>query len=135
MYDFKFTSIGIDSTLLQSEVQCGYYPGYYPTQDATNPKSSIFCKDYYNFAKKIVGGCSYDLGAGNCLTVDVYPNSIGCASAIETYMISLIQPHALMLLGCSAFNMLFMITSCCMWWKRKSSDVFPEFLTEKKVSS
>ena len=60
---------------------------------------------------------------------------IGCASAVEDYAVTLISPHVFLLAMCAAVHGLFMLYSCCMWWKRKESDVFPEFTTATQVST
>jgi hypothetical protein len=119
---------GISSDLLDARVTCGAYENYYPQQDN--------CLDYKDFAADppIIGGCEYDLGVGFCLDVRVKSSSMGCASEVEDYAVTLITPHFAMLLFSSAVSLLFMTYSCCMWWKRKDSDLFPEFVTDVKVS-
>lgn len=118
---------GIDSSLTKARVTCSTYDNYYPEQ--TN------CIDYIDFAADppLVGGCVYDLGISFCLNNDIQSSSLGCASATEDYVVALISPHAPIILGCCVLNMLYMIIACCMWWKRKETDVFPDFLTENKV--
>ena len=75
------------------------------------------------------------MGVGYCLTVDIDGSMIGCASAVEDYSVTLISPHVPLLIICAAVHALFMLYSCCMWWKRKDSDVFPEFTTVTEVGS
>lgn len=118
---------GVDSYLLESRVICSQYDNYYPAQDN--------CIDYKDFAANppIIGGCQYDLGVGFCLDVDITKDSLGCASTVEDYATSLISAHAMVLFLCAAVSLLFMTYSCCMWWKRKESDLFPKFVTEVKV--
>jgi hypothetical protein len=73
------------------------------------------------------------MGVGYCLTVDIDGSMIGCASAVEDYSVTLITPHVPLLMICAAVHALFMLYTCCMWWKRKDSDVFPEFTTVIEV--
>lgn len=120
---------GIDSYLLEHRVICSQHDNYYPRQSE--------CIDYKDFAADppIIGGCQHDLGVGFCLDAEISPASTGCASAVEDYATQLIEPHSIMLLVSSGMSLLFMTYSCCMWWKRKSTDLFPEFVTEVKVTS
>jgi hypothetical protein len=119
---------GISGALLNQRVTCGPFPDYYPQQSN--------CVDYKDFAASppLIGGCEYDLGVGFCLDVVVLPETSGCASATEDYVVALIAPHAVLLVLCSLFNAIFMLFACCMWWKRKETDIFPEFITEHKTS-
>lgn len=119
---------GVDGYLLEGRVICSEFEFYYPVQDN--------CIAYKDFAADppIIGGCNYDLGVGFCLDAAIQGNSLGCASAVEDYAVALIAPHSGMLFVSSAFSLLFMTYSCCMWWKRKESDLFPAFVTEVKVS-
>jgi hypothetical protein len=120
---------GIDSKFLSRRVTCSRFEGYYLEQDN--------CINYYDLSTDppTIGGCRYDLGVGLCLELDISGSTTGCASATEDFVSSLIAPHAPMLLVCSVFNMMYMLIACCMWWKRKESDVFPSFLNPVKVSS
>ena len=118
---------GISSDLLAQRVTCGPFENYYPEQSD--------CVDYKDFSANppLVGGCLYDLGVGFCLDVAIRSESLGCASVVEDYAVQLISPHSVMLLASSAFSLLFMTYSCCMWWKRKETDLFPAFVTDVKV--
>jgi len=121
---------GIDGQFLKHKVDCGNYPDYYPEQVGT-------CTNYYDVSVNppLVGGCKYDLGVGFCLnTQDIDKSAIGCAAATEDYVIALISGHAVMIMMSSTFNAIFMLFACCMWWKRKETDIFPEFVTEKNTS-
>jgi hypothetical protein len=126
---FPKTSLqkGIDSYQLEQRVTSGPYANYYPQQTE--------CIDYKDFSADppIIGGCQHDLGVGFCLDSEIDPASLGCASYVEDYAINLILPHSIMLLVSSGMSLLFMTYSCCMWWKRKNADLFPEFVTDVKV--
>ncbi len=117
---------GVSSVFLKQRVLCGAYEYYYPEQNN--------CVDYYDFAASppIVGGCKYDLGVGFCLTQDVEQATVGCASATEDFVATFVTPQVPMLIGCSFLNLSYMLIACCMWWKRKESDVFPAFLRPEK---
>lgn len=117
---------GIDSSFLKQRVSCGPYENYYPEQDN--------CIDYYDFAASppIVGGCRYDLGVGFCLNQNVEGEMFGCASATEDLVATFVVPQVPMMLGCSVLNLAYMLIACCMWWKRKESDVFPAFLKREE---
>ena len=124
-YSFK----GISSELLTSRVQCGPGFGYYPEESD--------CVDYSNpnVQPPIVGGCTYDHGLGSCLTNTKYQYVTGCASAVEDYLISAILPHVYLLLVSMSFCVLSGLASCCMFLKRKESDVFPELVVDNNVSA
>lgn len=114
---------------VKSKLTCGDYPGFYLQQED--------CATFYDVsvAPPIVGGCNYDLGIGPCLEVDVDDSSRGCASSIEDYSATLIESTGYGLFTSAFFNFLAMFVSCCVWWKRKADDVFPDFLREEKVST
>lgn len=121
--------LGIQKSQLKQRVTCGNKPTYYVTQRD--------CLDYYDPAAipPIVGGCNFDMGLGFCISQKITDRSSGCAFEMQDYMISLISPHAVMLIASSALNILSMFIACCMFWKRKEYDVFPEFtITKVKVN-
>jgi hypothetical protein len=124
----KFSLSGIDPVLLEQRVSCGAYPGYYP-QDQ-------YCTTYYDQARipPIIGGCNYDLGVNFCTQQEIRSYSSGCASVTEDYVGELIKPMGTMVIGLSMLNFLCMLIACCMWWKRKEFDIFPEFKVENNVS-
>lgn len=118
---------GINSNLLKARVQCSTYANYYPARDN--------CKYVIDYSTNpvTIAGCRYDLGAGNCLDTTVEADSIGCASYVEDWVVNKISPHAIMLIVSSFINLLYMLIACCMWWKRRETDVFPEFIVGNKV--
>ena len=101
---------------------------YYPQQ-----KNCIDFYDRYS-SPPILGGCSYDMGVGACVSENpkVY-NVVGCADKMEAWLISQVTMNALFLIGSGAMNGLCMLVVCCMFWKRKDSDTFPDFADEEKV--
>lgn len=125
----RFYKKGIKSSFLSQRVTCGYKPGYYP-------ETSI-CLDYFDVSAipPIVGGCNYDLGVSFCLENEIDSNSRGCVSYVEDYASSLIAPHGYAIVSLSIFNLLMMILTCCLWFKRKEHDVFPAFENDFKVSN
>lgn len=127
-YPKDLNQAGVDGTLLAARVQCSSFPKYYPERDN--------CKDVEDFSTNppTIGGCRYDLAAGNCLDVPIEAGTYGCASYMEDWVVAKIAPHSFLLLFCAAINFLYMLLACCMWWKRKEADVFPEFMTKNKVS-
>jgi hypothetical protein len=120
---------GIDSKFLVSRVQCSTFKNYYQSQDN--------CQDVYDYSTDppTIGGCVYDLGAGSCLRNKYEPETIGCASFVEDYVVALVAPHAIAILIAAMLNFLCMVLACCMWWKRKETDIFPEFLSGNKVNA
>ena len=113
--------LGVPKALQRAVVICGNRPSYYPHQRD--------CWDYFDPAAipPILGGCHYDMGLGSCIEKDVHDLSLGCANQMENYMVALISPHATMLVMATTFNIIAMLVSCCMFWKRKEQDVFPAF--------
>lgn len=123
----QFSTKGVSSEFLSSRVQCGPGLNYYPEESD--------CVDYSNpnVQPPIIGGCIYDHGVGSCLTNTQYQYVSGCASAVEDYLISAILPHVYLFLVAMSFCLLSALASCCMFLKRKESDVFPELLGDNHV--
>jgi len=65
----------------------------------------------------------------------ISPQSQGCASAVEDYAATLISSSGTTMISAAFINLLAMLVSCCMWWKRKPDDVFPDFLREARVGA
>jgi hypothetical protein len=120
----KFNADQVKGELKKQRVTCSEHANYYPQQSD--------CVDYIDFAAGIIGGCNYDLGTGFCLEQEIDPGTVGCASATEDFVSALIKPHALLFIGLSILNFLYMCLACVMWWKRKESDVFPTYVDDKK---
>jgi hypothetical protein len=112
---------GVDSEYIRQRVECGPIVNYYPVTDQ--------CLAYHDLSAvpPIVGGCNYDLGIGYCLDKEVTDDSLGCASFVEDYMVAQIESTGVLLAGVTFINMLAMLLQCCIWWKRKETDVFPSF--------
>lgn len=113
---------GIAAQFLKQRVTCAEYPQYYPEQ--------YNCADVVDYSTNppTIGGCRYDLGVSFCLENAIASDSMGCASYMEDYVVGLISPHAPVLMGLSTFSFIFLLLCACMWWKRKETDVFPDFL-------
>jgi hypothetical protein len=122
-------TVGIQNQFLKQRVSCSTYDNYYPEQ--------YNCADVYDYSTvpPTIGGCRFDLGVSFCLDNEITSDSLGCASYMEDYVVSLVAPHAPMFLGLSVFSFLYMLICCCMWWKRKETDVFPDFLNMNKELS
>ena len=138
-----FHTENIESGLLQRRVQCGDKPGYYPARST--------CVNYYDETVKpaIVGGCSYDMGLGRCLSDAVSDASAGCASKVEDFMVARVEGHLYAVIGATFLSAVtstvrapyitslhllhlarwlrqcMVVVSCCVWWKRKVHDVYP----------
>ena len=105
----------------KGRVRCGPVEDYYPRTEE--------CLDYsdLNTVPPTIGGCVWDLGLGYCLNKPFDASSLGCASFVEDYLVSGLSLTGLMLVVFTLFNLYAMLLSCCMWWKRKETDVFPNF--------
>jgi hypothetical protein len=117
----------VDSLYARQRTVCGNYVDYYPRQEN--------CLHYFdpNVIPKIVGGCEYDMALGECVNDDSKVlNTFGCADKFETYIATLVSPNALFVAGSSVVNFLSILVSCCMIWKRKDGDVFPDFINEEE---
>ena len=117
----------ITPQMAAQHTQCGFYPGFYRQQDT--------CIDYYDAAAlvPIVGGCRTDMGVAECvknLALGAKDTSKGCADQVEVYVASLLLPVANLIMGCTLFNFISMVYACCLLWKRKETDVFPEFTVD-----
>ena len=110
---------GVGPQYLDARVTCGPVELFYP--------ETSLCSTYADISLGIIGGCNYDYGIGYCLDVDVDTESLGCASFVEDFMANAISLPGLLLVGLAFFNLLSMFLACCVWWKRKESDVFPTF--------
>lgn len=119
----------VDAKYLKRRLTCGDHVKYYMREAA--------CLQYFDpdSIPQIIGGCEYDMGVGDCVNYDAKDfNAYGCADKLDQWIIDQVAPSALFLLGSSAINMLTMLISCCMLWKRKDSDVFPDFISENKFT-
>lgn len=116
---------GVSSDLLAQRVTCSSYANFYPQQD--NCATVID----YSTNPATIGGCWYDLAVGYCLNNAPVSTSSGCSYYTELYVINLISAHASIFLGLSGFSLMFMLLGCCMWWKRKETDVFPDFVEKE----
>lgn len=116
----------LNSLYKRRRVTCGETARYYPQQSN--------CLHYFNpnSIPQIIGGCEYDMAVGNCVDDDAKIfNSYGCANYLEDFIATFVGPQSVMLVGSSAMNIISMLLSCCMLWKRKDSDVFPDFTRDK----
>jgi hypothetical protein len=116
------------SYMLHERVVCGEKPNYYREQSN--------CLDYFdpNAFPPIVGGCDWDMSGGPCMEDELSGASKGCADVFEEYVASLVGPYALILTASSGTNLLSMLLACCMYWKRKETDTFPDFVRAELVS-
>jgi hypothetical protein len=119
---------GVMGYMTDHRTVCGPIENYYRQQGN--------CLDYFNVEvlPPIVGGCIYDMGGGTCLEDDLTDASKGCADVFEAYVKGLVKPFAVMLMGSSFTNLISMILACCMCWKRKETDTFPDFLKIEMVN-
>jgi hypothetical protein len=85
----------------KQRLSCGNMPGFYEKQ--------VNCLDYYdeNSLPPIIGGCRYDMGAGNCRNQDVSSFTKGCALAVEEYVASQVQPLSVLLMIMSVITFLW----------------------------
>lgn len=122
-----FNQNGIKKSFLSQQVKCGPVSGFYP--------QTKICTDYANSASllPVLGGCKWDLGVGFCTKEDVTTSTIGCASLVEDYVASQISPTVTFLSAACVINGISMLYACCMFWKRKESDVFPQLQEQLKV--
>lgn len=116
----------IEPSLTSQRVFCGPYKNFYPQQSE--------CIGYENYALGIIGGCQYDMGAGFCVTQPVTSTSLGCANITEVYVTSQLTGLVFTLIVSAMVNFMFMTIACCMWWKRKRTDVFPAFVVDQSTT-
>ena len=102
-------------------VVCGPVETYYPETDEWTTISD------FDTVPPTVGGCSRDLALGYCLERPLIDTSSGCALFVEETLVASISTIGVMLVVLTAINVYTMLLSCCMWWKRKETDVFPNF--------
>ena len=117
----------ITPSMASQHTQCGPYPGFYKEEET--------CTDYFDAAAlvPIVGGCRTDMGVASCvnlLSLGVKSDSKGCADEVELYVANLLLPTANFVMGTTLFNFISMLYACCLLWKRKETDVFPEFTVD-----
>ncbi len=126
-------STGVDSHLASQRLTCGPEPMYYPP--VLDEGLEGYCKDLSDPKPPgIVGGCRYDLAVGDyCIAAGVIPETSGCIDAVERYVASLITTHVYSLYHiCPLFNIIGMILTFCMFFKRKREDIFPELFSDAK---
>jgi len=116
-------TVGIASDLVSQRVTCGPKQGFYPEASGGDGTK---CSDFYDIVAGIVGGCNYDHALGYCLKNPITPDSTGCASNVEDLMVSIITPTSYFVIGSTLLNLYAMLITCCLWWKRKANDVFPD---------
>lgn len=126
-----FLTTDIAPAIATQAVKCGnsYLSGTKRYYNATDD-----CKEFHDLTTipPLFGGCKYDFAVGYCTAFDISPSSSGCASSTEDAVIALITPHIYMLLFSTLFNFISMTWACCMCWKRKETDVFPDYKTDLK---
>jgi len=115
---------GVPYPITQQRTLCGPVQTYFPqTQE---------CLHYSDLSTvpPTIGGCSYDMGLGYCLDKELNDKSMGCASFVEDTMVANIETTGFMLAFLTLLNLLAMLLECCMWWKRKETDVLPSTKTK-----
>jgi len=117
---------GVDPDLSGQRVYCSTYKDIKGATFGSFYTPKDDCQDLYDIVNNIVGGCVYDLGLGYCLKREITADSSGCGSKVEDLMIETITPIAYFVIGSVALNLYCMLLACCMWWKRKANDVFPD---------
>lgn len=126
----NYLTEGVSSDLLVDRVLCGTAPGFYPVQPQTG------CSDFSDTTVQppIVGGCLYDLGIGFCISNPNFQFSRGCASVVEDYLINQISPHVYLIIFAMLMCLITALLSCCMYIKRKETDIFPELYGKPQVN-
>ena len=117
----------VDPQYTDQILECGPEPLYYEAQPSNG------CIDLKDPITKELAGCKYDMGAGDCFNNEVTADSTGCVQAIEDYIVGLITLHILVILYAAIFNYCGMYMQCCMWWKRKREDAFPNIFAEVRA--
>jgi hypothetical protein len=110
---------GIESSYISSRVSCGPVENFYPLTSV--------CSTFADITLGIVGGCNYDYGIGYCLDREIKEESLGCASDVEDITVGLITFPGGIVTVLAFLNLYAMLLQCCVWWKRKESDVFPKY--------
>jgi hypothetical protein len=125
----NYLTKGVSSNLLVDRVLCGTTSGYYPVQPQTG------CSDFSDTTVQppIVGGCLYDLGIGFCIDNPNYQFTRGCASTVEDYLIKQVVPHVYLLILSMIMCLITASLSCCMYIKRKETDIYPEIYGKPQV--
>jgi len=115
---------GVMYPVVGQRTLCGPVETYFPQTDE--------CLHYSDLSTvpPTVGGCSFDMGLGYCLLKELTESSLGCASFVEDTMVSSIETTGFMLAFLTLLNILAMLLECCMWWKRKETDVLPSIKTK-----
>jgi hypothetical protein len=115
---------GVSYPIVEQRTLCGPVEMYYPRTDE--------CLHYSDLSTvpPTIGGCSFDMGLGYCLLKELTHNSLGCASFVEDTMVASIETTGFMLAFLTLLNILAMLLECCMWWKRKETDVLPSIKTK-----
>jgi hypothetical protein len=126
----NYLTTGISKDLLVDRVLCGTAPGYYPVQPQTG------CSDFSDTTVQppVVGGCLYDLGIGFCIENPNFQFTKGCAQNVEDYLIKQVSPHVYLIIIAMLMCLVTALLSCCMYIKRKETDIFPEIYGKPQVN-
>mmetsp|Transcript_62548 Transcript_62548/g.141340 ORF Transcript_62548/g.141340 Transcript_62548/m.141340 type:complete len:367 (+) Transcript_62548:158-1258(+) len=102
---------------------CGNVDLWYPASGS----GSYTCSQVVdpNGVPLVVGGCKFEMPLGSCKDYDPEPGTAGCANVIEDTMnFTLLLEGAVILFFC-VVPALSVLSSCCLCWKRKFTDVIP----------
>ena len=86
-----------------------------------------------NSENPLIGGCRFEMPLGSCKDSEPEDSSVGCASVIEAAMNSALQINAGIVLFFTLFQLISVISGCCLCWKRKRTDVIPSYLERPPV--
>ncbi len=110
---------------------CGNEDQWFPSSGAAGSA----CSQIVNpaAAVQITGGCRYEMPLGSCKDSEPEDGSLGCASILESTMNQDLRVKAAVLLAFTGFQVVSILAGCCLCWKRKATDVIPEYMERPPV--
>jgi hypothetical protein len=116
----------VSKTFSEQRQTCGTEDQWYPRSG----EQSYECAQAINpdAFSLVIGGCQYEMPLGACK--DFYPGeeTRGCASTIEASMNLTLNIEGAIVFVLTLFQLLSILSACCLCLKRKSTDVIPAYL-------
>lgn len=125
IYPTDRTLEGLSTSFTSQRQSCGEESLWYEASG----KGSYECSQIVDETAvvQVIGGCRYEFPVGTCKDNEVESNTRGCASALEEKMNLDLYIQGLVLFLFSFIQTAAILASCCLCWKRKATDVIPEF--------
>ena len=98
--------------------------------------TGVFKCDHYidpTIADPILGGCEYEMPIGECMNQDPSLSGFefkGCANAFEDELDANVGAMTAIVTLCNLFFLISATFACCHCWKRKETDILPNYVLD-----